>query len=102
MAKTEKHGEDPLKELRRQIQIGLDQAKRGELVDGEAAFEELLRKMADMAIKRKKQRSPLEQARQLVQAFNDELDDIAKHEEEARQLGDADRLEELRKNREHT
>jgi len=44
MAKTEKLCEDPLKELRRQIQIGLDQAKRGELVDGERVFEELLQR----------------------------------------------------------
>jgi hypothetical protein len=45
MAKTGKRYEDPLKELRRQIQIGLDQARRGELLDGEAVFEEILRRM---------------------------------------------------------
>jgi hypothetical protein len=30
--------------LRHQIQIGLDQADRGELLDGEAVFEELQRR----------------------------------------------------------
>lgn len=44
MPKTQKRREDPLKELRREIQIGLDQAKGGELVDGERVFEELLRR----------------------------------------------------------
>jgi hypothetical protein len=41
MAKAEKGSEDTLKELRRQIQIGLDQADCGELLDGEMVFEEL-------------------------------------------------------------
>jgi len=43
--KTDKGSEDALKELREQIQIGLDQAERGELVDGEMVFQELLRRI---------------------------------------------------------
>ena len=49
MAKAEKPGEDPLKELRRQIQIGLDQAERGKLLDGEMVFEEILRRAPSRA-----------------------------------------------------
>jgi antitoxin ParD1/3/4 len=36
--------EAQLARLRQQIQIGLDQADRGELLDGEEAFEEILRR----------------------------------------------------------
>jgi antitoxin ParD1/3/4 len=36
--------EAQLERLRNQIQIGLDQADRGELLDGEAVFEELERR----------------------------------------------------------
>jgi antitoxin ParD1/3/4 len=36
--------EAQLERLRQQIQIGLDQADRGELLDGETVFEELLRR----------------------------------------------------------
>ena len=45
MGKAEKRCEYPLKELRRQIRIGLDQADCGELLDGEMVFEEILRRM---------------------------------------------------------
>jgi len=45
MAKMENGPEDTLRELRREIQIGLDQAKRGELLDGEMVFEEILRRV---------------------------------------------------------
>lgn len=37
-----------LEKLRNQISLGLDQAKRGELLDGEEVFEELERRAAGM------------------------------------------------------
>jgi hypothetical protein len=45
----EKQEREPIQEahltrLRQQIQIGLDQADRGELLDGETVFEELERR----------------------------------------------------------
>jgi hypothetical protein len=45
MAKAEKGSEDTLKKLRHEIQVGLEQARRGELLDGEMVFEELLRRI---------------------------------------------------------